>query len=329
MLKVLCTALSAEKGPHFELLKEAGFQCDVVPRDTDLWVEENLARELQGYQGVLAGSEPLTANVIAACPELRVITRAGVGFDAVDLAESDRRGVVVATTPGVNHHAVAEHAISLLMGVARGFPSTDNGVRACHWTRMARPRVLGSTLGLIGLGRIGQATATRGIGLGMKVIAADPYAPEDFVREHGIELVSLDELYARSDYVSLHTPINAETKGMINAETIAKMKSSAVIINTARGLLINERDLCEALVSGRLRGAGLDVFEVEPLPADSPLLKMDNVLLSSHIAGLDCESHEDTFAMAADTVIALHSGRWPAERIQNLKGVTDWSWDRS
>ncbi len=326
MLKVLCTALSAENGPHFELLKSAGFECDVVPRDVNLWVEEDLTRELQGYCGVLAGSEPLTANVLAKCPELRVISRTGVGFDAVDLAQADKQGIVVATTPGVNHHAVAEHAISLLMGLARGFPSGDMGVRSCQWERAARPRVMGSTLGLIGLGRIGQATATRGLGLGMKVIAHDPYAPQEFVKQHGIELVSLDELYARSDYISLHSPVTDETKGMINAASIAKMKDSAILINTARGQLVNEADLCEALANGKLRGAGLDVYEVEPLPETSPLLKMRNVLLSGHVAGLDNESHEDTFAMAADTVIALHKGNWPAERIQNLKGVTDWSW---
>ncbi len=327
MLKVLCTALNAENGPHFDLLEAAGFQCDVVPRNVNLWVEENLKNELQGYCGMLAGAEPITANVLAACPELRVVSRTGVGFDAVDLVQADRQRIVVATTPGVNHHAVAEHAIALLMGVARGFPSADMGVRSCQWKRVARPRVMGTTLGLIGLGRIGQATATRGIGLGMKVIASDPFAPQEFAKQHGIELVSLDALYARSDYVSLHSPVTDETRGMINAASIAKMKDSAVLINTARGQLVNEADLCEALTTGRLRAAGLDVFEVEPLPSDSPLLKMRNVLLSGHVAGLDCESHNDTYAMAADTVIALHKGDWPAERIQNLKGVTDWTWN--
>lgn len=187
---------------------------------------------------------------------------------------------------------------------------------------------MGSTLGLIGLGRIGGATATRAIGLGMNVIAHDPYAPADFVAEHKIELVSLNELYARSDYISLHSPVTSETKGMINATTIAKMKDSAVLINTARGQLVNEPDLCDALATGKLRGAGLDVFDVEPLPADSPLLKMRNVMLSDHIGGLDCESHEDTWAMVADTVIQLRDGSWPAERIQNLRGVANWSWTR-
>ncbi len=328
MSKVLCTALSAETGPHFELLKAAGFECDVVSRSVDLSLEAAYIAELQGYCAVLAGSEPFTPKVLQACPELRVISRAGVGFDAIDLATCDQQQIVVATSPGVNHHAVAEHTIALLMAVARGLPSADHGVRNCAWTRTARPRVQGSTLGLIGLGRIGSATATRAIGLGMHVIAHDPVASIDFAAQHNIELVTLQELYAAADYVSLHCPVTDATKGLINAATIAQMKDSAVLINTARGQLVHEPDLCTALATGKLRGAGLDVFDVEPLPADSPLIHMRNVMLSDHIAGLDCESHEDTWWMVADTVIQLRNGDWPAERIQNLKNVTDWSWNR-
>jgi phosphoglycerate dehydrogenase-like enzyme len=328
MAKVLCTALSAETGPHFDLLRDAGFDCDVVPRDVDLWQSQNLTEQIQGYCGILAGSEPYTRDVLQAAPELRVLSRTGVGFDAIDLPTCDELNVVVATTPGVNHDSVAEHSIALLMGVARGFPGYHSDVANCSWGREARPRVQGSTIGLIGLGRIGQATAWRAAGLGMKVLACDPYAPEDFVREHGIEVVSLDELCSRSDYISLHSPVTPETKHLINADTIAKMKDGVVIINTARGALIREDDLVPALKSGKVRAAGLDVFETEPLPDDSPLLTLPNVLFSPHIAGLDNESHEATFAMAADTVIQLRDGRWPAERIQNLSGVSDWSWDR-
>jgi D-3-phosphoglycerate dehydrogenase / 2-oxoglutarate reductase len=326
MPKVLCTSLSGEEGPHFELLKAAGFECQVVDRDVDLWDETSFAAALQGCQAVIAGAEPYTPRLLASCPDLRVISRTGVGFDAVDLAECDRRSIAVSITPGVNHDAVAEHAVALLMGIARGFPFADQCVRDCAWSRQARPRVMGSTLGIVGLGRIGQAMATRGIGLGMNVIASDPYAPVDFAQQHGIEIVPLDQLYLRSDYISLHTPVTDDTKGMINAGTIAKMKDSVVLINTARGQLIDEPDLCAALESGKLRGAGLDVFEVEPLPAESPLLHTKNVFLSNHIAGLDCESFRDMFSMAADTVIELHSGRWPADRIVNLQARTDWNW---
>ncbi|MEZ6128457.1 MAG: phosphoglycerate dehydrogenase [Planctomycetaceae bacterium] len=326
MLKVLCNSLSAESGPHFDLLKAAGFDCHVVSRSVNLWNTDELAEALQGCHGVISGNEPYTAEVLSRCPDLRVISRTGVGFDAIDLAECDRRRIVVATTPGVNHHAVAEHAIAMLMAIARGFPAGDTAVRNCRWQRQAAPRVMGSTLGLIGLGRVGQATATRGIGLGMKVIAADPWAPTDFVNRHNIRMVSVDELLAESDYVSLHTPTTDETRGLINRSTISRMKNSAVLINTSRGQLVNETDLCEALTTGRLRAAGLDVFEVEPLPSTSTLLKLDNVLLSGHIAGLDAESHRDTFTMAADTIISLHEGRWPADRIQNLKGTSPWTW---
>ena len=326
MPRVLCTALSAETGPHFELLKNAGFECNVVDRNLDLWDEDVLSAACENYHGILAGSEPLTAKVIANNPQIRVISRAGVGFDAVDTAECDRRGVVVATTPGVNHHAVAEQAISMVMAIARGFPLADRQVREGVWERTARPRVMGSTLGLIGLGRIGQAAATRGIGLGMRVIASDPFAPQDFLKEHGIEQVDLDTLLAQSDYVSLHLPDLPETRHIINSKSIDKMKAEAVLINTARGPLVDEPALIDALKSGRLRAAGLDVFEQEPLPIDSPLTKLDNVILSGHIAGLDNESHEDTYAMAADNFIQLFNGSWPAERIQNLKNVTDWKW---
>lgn len=328
MPKVLCTALSAESGPHFEQLKQAGFDCDVVPRDVNLWDPSNLIQQIQGYCGILAGSEPYTPEVLTAAPELRVLSRTGVGFDAIDLPTCDELKIVVATTPGVNHDAVAEHAIALLMGVARGFPGYHTDVATCSWGREARPRVQGSTIGLIGLGRIGQATAWRAAGLGMKVIACDPYAPADFVREQGIEVVSMDELCARSDYISLHSPVTPETKHLINGDSIAKMKDGVVIINTARGALIREADLVPALKSGKVRAAGLDVFETEPLPAGNPLLELPNVLFSPHIAGLDNESHEATFEMAADTVIQLRDGRWPAERIQNLSGVDDWSWQR-
>ena len=326
MPRVICTALSAETGPHFELLKSAGFECNVVDRDLNLWNEEILSGAIDGYDGILAGSEPITANVIANNSQLRVISRAGVGFDAVDTAECDRRGIVVATTPGVNHHAVAEHAISMLMAIARGFPLADRQVREGIWKRTARPRVMGSTLGLVGLGRIGQATATRAIGLGMSVIASDPFAPQEFLKEHDIEQVELDDLLSRSDYVSLHLPDLPETRHLVNSESIDRMKDGAVLINTARGPLVDEPALIEALQSGRLRAAGLDVYEQEPLPMDSPLLKLDNVILSGHIAGLDNESHEDTYAMAADNFIQLFNGGWPAERIQNLAGVTDWKW---
>ncbi len=326
MVCVLCTALNGETGPHFKLLADAGYECVVPDRSQDLWNNEVLTQVIQGFDAIIAGSEPYPAAVIAANPQLRVLARAGVGFDAIDLTACDEHKIVVATTPGVNHHAVAEHAIAMMMAIGRGFPALDQEVRRCEWKRIPLPRISECTLGLVGLGRIGQATATRAVGLGMKVLAFDPYPSADFVKQYDITMVSLEDLLAKSDFVSLHSPMTPTTKHMINDKSIATMKDGAVVINTARGPLIDEAALIRALKSGKLRAAGLDVFEVEPLPASSPLMSMPNVLLSGHIAGMDNESHEDTWALGANIIIRLSRGEWPAECIQNLKGVTDWKW---
>lgn len=328
MPRVLLTSLNAESGPHFELLTANGFEVDVVDRRLNLWDGDVLAEATRGYQAVIAGSEPWSEKVLRALPELRVIARSGVGFDAVNTKVCDELGIVIATTPGVNHHAVAEHTIAMLMAIARGFPWNDMWVREGKWQRVPGPRVMGRTLGLVGLGRIGQATAERAAGLGMKLIAFEPYADENFVDKWGIELVTLDELFTQADYVSLHCPATEETKHLVNAERLKMMKLDAVLINTARGSLVDEAAVISALEQKQIRAAGLDVFEVEPLPVSSPLVKMENVLLSGHVAGLDNESHDGTFELGAQIIIDLRNGKWPAECIQNLKGVENWSWER-
>jgi D-3-phosphoglycerate dehydrogenase len=325
-MKVRCCALVSDEGPHFNLLKEGGFTCLPGTRNLNLWNEDDLISELQDCVASVAGSEPYTPRVLKALPKLRVIARTGVGFDAVDLPTCDAQGIVVATTPGVNHHSVAEHTMAMLLGLARGFPELDRKMRVGDWERVAYPRVIGSTLGIVGLGRIGQATATRGVGLGMKVLACEPYPNPEFVKQWGIEIVSLDDLLSRSDYVSLHNPFTSQSKHLMNRERFAKMKPGSVFINTARGGLVDETALIEALETGHLRAAGLDVFETEPLPLDSPLFKFKNVMLAGHVAGLDIESQRDTLTMTADTILQLYRGSWPQERIQNLKGVTNWKW---
>ena len=326
MPKVACTALNTNEGPHLKILQDAGFEIVPSPRGVNLYDTANLIPLVKDCVAVVAGSESWSEQVLAACPKLRVLSRTGVGFDAIDMAAADRRRVIVATTPGVNHHAVAEHTIALMFGVGRNFPLQDQQVRKCAWVRPATPRILGTTLGLMGLGRIGQAVATRAVGLGMKVVAYEPFPNREFIEKWGIELVNLDQLLSRSDYVSLHLPVGPETKHIMNAAAFAKMKAGSVLINTARGLLVDEKALIAALQSGHLRGAGLDVFEVEPLPGDSPLLTMSNVLMSGHIAGLDIESQRDTLLLCAETIVSLSRGGWPTECIRNLVGITDWKW---
>jgi D-3-phosphoglycerate dehydrogenase len=329
MPTVVGTSIDVGSGPHLEILKSAGFVFREVSRSLDLRKNDQLISALAEADSVIAGSEPYPRNVIDALPKLRVIARSGVGYDAIDVAACDRAGVVVMTTPGVNHHSVAEHMLALLFGVARDFPMADRRVRDGKWKRTSGPRVMGTTLGLVGLGRIGQAVATRAIGLGMKVVAYEPYPSQEFLAKWPVELLSLDDLLARSDYVSLHSPLTPQTRHLINATTLARMKPGAVLINTARGGLVDEAALCDALRSGHLRGAGLDVFETEPLPLDSPLLKFDNVLFAGHTAGIDDESKYDTFKMCAEKTLELYNGGWPSECIVNLRGVTGWRWKRN
>src|SRR3972149_3415022 len=170
------------------MLRAAGFEVAVVPRQIDLSVAENLSAQLKGVSAVIAGSEPYTRTVVESAAQLRVISRTGVGFDAIDLAACDERQVVVATTPGVNHHAVAEHTMALVFGVARGFPETDRRVREGRWKRVMRPRVMGSTLGIVGFGRIGRAVALRAVGVGMKVLAYDPFPHGELAETLRVEL---------------------------------------------------------------------------------------------------------------------------------------------
>lgn len=326
MSKVVCTSLSSEEGPHNSILSAAGFEVVHPGPNVNTYDMAQLLPLVRDCVAVVAGSEPWPESLLVQCPKLRVLSRTGVGFDAIDLPACDRHRVVVATTPGVNHHAVAEHTFALLFGVARGFPIRDQYVRACTWKRFSTPRIMGTTIGIVGLGRIGRAVATRAVGLGMKVVAFDPYAPKEFAEQWGVEIVDFNTLLGRSDYVSLHLPVMPETKHIMNAAAFARMKPGSVLINTARGLLVDERALIDVLNSGHLRGAGLDVFEIEPLPGDSPLLKMNNVLLSGHLAGLDHESQRDTLTMCAETIVSLSQGGWPTECIRNLAGVTNWKW---
>lgn len=327
MSKVAITAKISPEGPHNKIFADHGFSVAFPPSDCDVFQEGPLIALLKDVDAVIAGSEPYTPRVIESLPKLRAIVRAGVGFDAVDLAACDRARIPVSTTPGVNHHAVAEHTIALLMAIARGFPLLDRKVRENRWDRRSYPRVMGKTLGILGLGRIGQAVATRGAGLGMKIIALEPFPDRDFVKKWNIELADLDTVLARSDFVSLHLPMSRENHHLMNRERFAKMKKGAMLVNTARGPLVNEADLCAALKSRHVAAAGLDVFEVEPLPLTSPLLALDNVLVSGHVAGLDDDSAHDTSKMCAEIIVGLTQGKWPDGCVQNMKdGHAGWKW---
>jgi D-3-phosphoglycerate dehydrogenase len=326
MPKVLITptTLTTGGGPHVNLLEQAGFQV-VFPRHSRQLSEDELLQELPGVAATLAGSEPYTSRVLARAPELRVIARAGVGYDAVDLPAATARGIAVAITPGANHDAVAEHTWAMLLAAAKQITLLDRTTRAGQWLRQPTLPLRGCTLGIIGLGRIGKAVALRAPPFLMKVLAYEPFPDQAFVKQHGIELAPLEKVLSQSDYITLHLPLSAETQRLICQKTLALMKPTAWLINTARGGLVCEADLLEALQSKKLGGAALDVFEEEP-PGRSPLFGLENVVLTPHIAGIDEVSRIELGVHAARAIVALSRGEWPAEQIVNSEVQAKFRW---
>lgn len=318
------------EAPYTRLLQEAGFEVR-FPEDSTFTRGRDAAetiRVLRGVSGLVAGGEFLTEEVIAGLPELRVIARAGVGYDRVDVAAATRHGVLLTITPTANHEAVAEQAMGLLLAVSRNVALHDRMMRSGQWQVPVNRPLRGATLGLVGLGRIGRSTAVRAKAFRMQLIACDPYADPRFVSEHGIELVDFDTLLARSDVVSIHAPLNDETRGRFNRATFAKMKPGSILINTARGGLVVEADLVEALKSGHLAGAGLDVFEVEPVAPDNPLLKLDNVVMTPHRSSEETRAMVDMGVEAARCIVELYAGRWPEGCVVNHQLRDQWCWDQ-
>lgn len=309
-------ALQQYQGEFRQTLTEAGLEI-VNPNLPRLLTETDLLELVPPVEAVIAGSEPYTAAVIEGSPRLRIIARAGVGFDAVDLEAATRHGVAVTTTPGANHHAVADQTLAFLLALARSVFTFDASVRAGRWERFSPPSLKGATLGIIGFGRIGQSVAQRARGFELQLLAHDPYADSDRARELGVTLVPLEALLRSSDFVSLNCLVTEETRGLINRNTLALMKPTAKLINTARGELVEEAALVEALRAGRLAGAALDVFAVEPLPLDSPLRTLDRVIFAPHIAGLDSLSFHLMTQMAAQACVEVLNGGWPEAWIVN------------
>ncbi len=323
-------AMREKPAPYVDILRDAGFEIR-YPKNPIFTrghcsVEETID-ELSVASAVIAGGEVFSEQALAALPNLRVIARSGVGYDKVNVPAATKYGKVVTITPTANHAAVAEHAFALIFAFAKSIVPNDVGLRAGRWPGgfLTRP-VRGQILGIVGLGRIGRSTAVRGIALGMNVIAYETMPNHDFVKQHGIELVNFDTVLARSDYLSLHCPLNEQTRGLMNRETFAKMKRGSVFINTSRGGLQVEADLIEALRSGHLSGAGLDVFEQEPTSPQNPLFQFENVVLSPHIAGTDTKSMEDMGIEAAQCIVTLYKGGWPDEAALNSELKGRWKW---
>lgn len=311
--RVLATARSFchSDGPHHEYLRD--HDCDVVlsPPQNPM-SEEDLSALIPGFDGVILGLDYCGSAVFAHADRLHVISRYGSGFDRIDMDEATRRGIAVTNTPGVNRIAVAELTIGLMFSLARSIPQVVINTRNAVWQRARGWELYGKTLGLIGFGNIGREVATRALALGMQVIVYDPYAASTI---EGAQLVDLATLLHDAHIVSLHCAVTDETAGLINAERIALMRDGAYLVNTARGELVDETALYDALNSGKLGGAASDVFHEEP-PAGNPLLTLDNFLGTLHMAGTSQESVQRMAMLAAQNAVAVLQGK-PCEHVVN------------
>ena len=284
-------------------LRDAGLELRVHPRTADRSPDE-LAELLGDAVAAIADADPFDASVIARAPGLRVVARTGVGLDSIDLEAATSAGVVVTITPGVNNETVADHTLALMLAAVRYLPTQDAALRAGGWRDFGihLGQLHAATVGLVGYGAIGRAVARRVRAFGAELVVHDPLSDVD-----DAPALELEDLLGCSDVVSLHLPLTAQTAGLLDRDRFARMKTGAVLVNTSRGPIVDEPALVEALTSGPLIAAGIDVFEVEP-PGGRPLTRLPNVILSPHCAGISDASNLAMSRMATRSVLAALAG---------------------
>lgn len=312
MANVLVTVSRAiEQGEHGPLapLYRDGHSIRHV-RANGKTTPRELIAALQDAAAVVAIIEPYTAEVFDGAPLLRHVARVGVGVDAVDIPSATAHGVLVTNTPGANATAVADFAMGLLLSAARWIPTFDRDVRQGIWQSKLGADVWQQTLGIVGLGNIGRGVARRARGFDMRVIAHEPLPDLEFVRQHDVELVTLERVFAESDFVTLHLPASTETAHIVDARLLGLMKPSAYLINSARGALVDEDALYDVLKSNRIAGAALDVREIEP-PNDTRFDELPNVVLAPHAAGSTPRAVNAAIFAAADAVATYLRGERP------------------
>ncbi len=305
MVKVLVAALIHEKA--IGVLKEAGFEV-VYEEYPD---EERLIELVKDVEAIIVRSKPkVSRRVIEAAPKLRVIGRAGVGLDTIDLDAARERGIKVVNSPAASSRSVAELAIALIFNVARKMAFADRKMREGVWAKKQceGTELEGKTLGVVGFGRIGYQIAKIAKAIGMNVLLYDPYPNEERAKEVGGTFVSLEDLLKESDVVTLHVPLVDATYHLINEERLKLMKPTAILINAARGAVVDNAALVKALQEGWIAGAGLDVYEEEPLPKDHPLTKLDNVVLTPHIGASTVEAQMRAGVQVAEQIVEILKG---------------------
>ncbi|HZS49988.1 MAG TPA: phosphoglycerate dehydrogenase [Bryobacterales bacterium] len=286
--------------------------------------EQRLIERIASAEVVIniRSSSKFTEDVFKSCPKLRLLSLWGTGTDNVDLPAAARYGVTVTNTPGVSAIAMAEHALALMLAVARNIPRVDANTRLGQWPRGSAAQMHGKTLGIIGLGAIGRQFARLGAGIGMKVLAWTMHPDPAVIAQLPVQMAERDEVIRQSDVVSLHLRLSPETKGFFGKREIGLMKPTAFLINTARGQLVDEAALIEALRSRRIAGAGLDVFETEPLPRGHAITALENVVITPHSGGVTPEALEAGLQLSVDNMWNFLAGR-PTNVVAGPAAVTD------
>ena len=303
-----------DSGPMEKLKKEGLHIIDMRGSGID---DAKFVEALKDADAVLCGNDLLVNDaMLDMAPRLKAIAKMGVGLDTVDIESASNHNAIVFNTPGANNQAVADHTFALILSLARKIVFCDQSLRNKRWehTKIMGMEIWQKTIGLIGLGAIGRCVALRAKGFKMKIVAYDPFWPEEFAEEHDIEKLEIDDLLKVSDIVSLHLPLTEESRGMINKKTLQSMKPEALLINAARGEIVKEQDLYHALKENVIAGAGLDVFENEP-PANSPLLTLDNVVMTPHIAAFTRDALNNMCSGIADQLIEYAKGNKPAHLV--------------
>lgn len=308
--KVLVTPRSFGKhsAAPIEMLRASGFEVTLNPHGR-IYSKEEMQLQIRDADAVIVGVDPLDRDVLERAGKLKIIAKYGVGTDNIDTAYAAEHGIAVKTTAGANTDAVADYTFALMLAAARKMIPIDRACRQSDWSKTTTVDVFGRTIGLVGLGNIGKAVVRRAAGFQMNIVAYDAQRDDAFAAEYGVAYVpTLEELLAQADFVTLHVPLLPSTRHMIGARELALMKPTAVLVNTARGGLIDERALYEALRGGRIWGAGIDVFEQEP-PDNKELLGLDNIVIGSHCAASTVQAVDNMGLMASGHVIDYLCGR--------------------
>jgi len=315
-MKILLTTTSFQDTPgaHHDLLAKSGWE---IIRARGPLNEADTLKLVGDVDGYICGDDAITRKVLEkARPRLKVISKYGIGVDKIDVKSCTEFGIPLLFTPGVNHTTVAEHNFLLLLALEKNFLFHTDSTRAGGWKRKTGHELFEKTIGIVGLGRIGKEVAIRARAFGMNVIGFDVYWDETFAKGCGVKrAVKLDEILAASDYISLHTNLTPETRGMINAAVFAKMRKGVLILNCARGEVVNTSDLIAALKSGQVGGYGTDVLDQEPPAADHPLLKLPNVICTPHVASRTYESVVRQATTSVKNLILAMNGEKPIAQV--------------